>query len=61
LEDVAMIMQPDIDECGLEPIVSIPAPKLEYNVPGVIYVAFQKAADDYPIGMCCACTQIKHD
>lgn len=46
-----MIMQPDIDECGLEPIVSIPAPKLEYNTPGVIYVAFQKAADDYPIGM----------
>lgn len=51
LEDVAMIMQPDVDECGLEQIASISAPKLEYNVPGVLYIAFQKlAADDYPIG-----------
>ncbi|GAB5592979.1 coatomer subunit gamma [Umbelopsis nana] len=50
LEDVAMIMQPDVDECGLEQIASISAPKLEYNVPGVLYIAFQKlAADDYPI------------
>lgn len=45
-----MIMQPDVDDCGLEQVASISAPKLEYNVPGMLYLAFQKlAADDYPI------------
>jgi coatomer protein complex subunit gamma len=46
-----MIMQPDIDDCGLEQVASISAPKLEYSVTGVLYLAFQKlTADDFPIG-----------
>ena len=50
LEDVVMMMQPDIDECGLEQVASISSAKLEYNVPGVLYLAFQKLATDFPIG-----------
>lgn len=50
LEDVVMMMQPDIDECGLEQVASISSAKLEYNVPGVLYLAFQKLAADFPIG-----------
>jgi coatomer subunit gamma len=50
LEDVVMMMQPDVDECGLEQVASISSAKLEYNVTGVLYLAFQKLAADFPIG-----------
>jgi coatomer protein complex subunit gamma len=51
LEDVEMVMQMDDEECGLVKIFEIPAPKLEYNVPGNIYVAYEREdIDDFPIG-----------
>ncbi|KAI9008863.1 adaptin N terminal region-domain-containing protein [Phycomyces nitens] len=50
LENVGMMMQPDIDDCGLVKVVEIPALKLEYSVPGVIYVAFEKEDPaDFPV------------
>jgi coatomer protein complex subunit gamma len=35
-----MVMQPEID--GLVQVAEVPADVLEYNVPGVIYVAFEQ-------------------
>ncbi|KAG2181582.1 hypothetical protein INT44_008397, partial [Umbelopsis vinacea] len=49
LEDVVMMMQPDIDDCGLEQVASISSAKLEYNITGVLYLAFQKLTADFPI------------
>ncbi|KAI8149508.1 adaptin N terminal region-domain-containing protein [Fennellomyces sp. T-0311] len=50
LENVEMIMQPEIDDCGLRKVVEIPLAKLEYNVPGVIYVAFAREDEgDFPV------------
>jgi coatomer protein complex subunit gamma len=40
LEQVHMVMQPEID--GLVQLAEVPADTLEYNVPGVIYVAFEQ-------------------
>lgn len=40
LENVHMIMQPEID--GLVQVAELPAEKLEYNVTGAIYVAFEQ-------------------
>ncbi|KAG1221365.1 hypothetical protein G6F35_006041 [Rhizopus arrhizus] len=40
LENVHMVMQPEIE--GLAQVVEIPAERLEYNVPGTIYVAFEQ-------------------
>lgn len=48
LENVEMIMQPEIDDCGLTKVADIAADKLEYDVPGTIYVAFQKD-EDFPV------------
>ncbi|KAG2217384.1 hypothetical protein INT45_005268 [Circinella minor] len=42
LENVQMIMQPEMDDMGLTQIAEIPADKLEYNVPSAIYVAFEQ-------------------
>ena len=51
LENVDMVMQPEIDDCGLTKVAQLPAEKLEYNVPGVIYVAFEREDDgDFPVG-----------
>lgn len=51
LENVYMIMQPDIDDCGLIKVADLPAEKLEYNVPGTIYVAFEREDEgDFPAG-----------
>ncbi|KAI8337118.1 adaptin N terminal region-domain-containing protein [Chlamydoabsidia padenii] len=50
LENVHMVMQP-IDDLALIQIANIPAPKLEYNVPGYIYVAFeQEDSEDLAVG-----------
>ncbi|KAI8391211.1 adaptin N terminal region-domain-containing protein [Radiomyces spectabilis] len=50
LESVEMLMQPEIDDCGLVQVASIAAEKLEYNVTGVLYLAFQKEqADEFPV------------
>ncbi|KAG2181616.1 hypothetical protein INT44_008431 [Umbelopsis vinacea] len=49
LEEVVMMMQPGIDDCGLEQFVSISSAKLEYNVTGVLYLAFHKLTADFPI------------
>ncbi|KAG1057045.1 hypothetical protein G6F43_001092 [Rhizopus delemar] len=40
LENVHMIMQPEIE--GLVQVAEIPAEKLEYDIPGNIYVAFEQ-------------------
>ncbi|KAI9312096.1 adaptin N terminal region-domain-containing protein [Dichotomocladium elegans] len=49
LENVEMIMQPEIEDCGLVKVAELPAEKLEYNVPGVIYVAFEREDEgDFP-------------
>lgn len=51
LEDVEMVMQIDDEEAGLVRVLEIPAPKLEYDVPGQIYVAYEREdVDDFPIG-----------
>lgn len=42
LENVEMIMQPEVDDCGLTKVAEVPVAKLEYNVPGTIYVAFER-------------------
>ncbi|KAF7728890.1 coatomer subunit gamma [Apophysomyces ossiformis] len=50
LENVEMVMQAEVDDCGFIKVAEIPAAKLEYNVPGVIFVAFEKEdADDFPV------------
>lgn len=50
LENVHMVMQP-MDDAPLAQVVEIPAPKLEYNVPGYIYVAFeQEDPEDLAVG-----------
>ncbi|CAO3587908.1 unnamed protein product [Absidia cylindrospora] len=50
LENVHMLMQP-MDDAPLAQIVEIPATKLEYNVPGYIYVAFeQEDPEDLAVG-----------
>ncbi|RUP50466.1 coatomer subunit gamma [Jimgerdemannia flammicorona] len=50
LEEVTIVMQPEVDDIGIVEVVNIPAPKLEYNNPGVSYVAFKKDdPDDYPL------------
>ncbi|KAI8063543.1 adaptin N terminal region-domain-containing protein [Gongronella butleri] len=51
LENVQMVMQP-LDDVPLEPVIEIPAAKLEYNVPGVIYVAFEQLTpeEDLAVG-----------
>ncbi|CDH50687.1 coatomer subunit gamma [Lichtheimia corymbifera JMRC:FSU:9682] len=49
LENVYMIMQPDMDDCGLIKVADLPAEKLEYNIPGTIYVAFEREDEgDFP-------------
>ncbi|KAI8138268.1 adaptin N terminal region-domain-containing protein [Fennellomyces sp. T-0311] len=48
LENVQMIMQPEVDDMGLVQVAEIPAAKLEYNVPSAIYVAFEQ--QDYAVG-----------
>lgn len=51
LEDVEMVMQIDDEEAGLVRVLEIPAPKLEYDIPGQIYVAYEREdVDDFPIG-----------
>jgi coatomer protein complex subunit gamma len=51
LENVEMLMQIDDEESGLVKVWEIPAPKLEYNVQGQIYVAYEREdIDDFPIG-----------
>jgi coatomer protein complex subunit gamma len=51
LEDVEMVMQIDDEEAGLVRVLEIPAPKLEYDVPGQIYVVYEREdVDDFPIG-----------
>lgn len=51
LENVYMIMQPDMDDCGLIKVADLPAEKLEYNIPGTIYVAFEREDEgDFPAG-----------
>ncbi|KAI7862746.1 adaptin N terminal region-domain-containing protein [Spinellus fusiger] len=50
LENVGMMMQPDMENCGLIKVAEVLASKLECNVPGVIYVAFEKEdPQDFPI------------
>ncbi|RUS23127.1 Coatomer/calthrin adaptor appendage, C-terminal subdomain-containing protein [Endogone sp. FLAS-F59071] len=50
LEEVTIVMQPEVDDIGLVEVVNIPAPKLQYNNPGVSYVAFKKDdPDDFPL------------
>ncbi|CAO3626491.1 unnamed protein product [Cunninghamella echinulata] len=50
LENVHMVMQ-SLDDAPLTQIIEIPAPKLEYNVPGIIYVAFeQEDPEDLAVG-----------
>jgi coatomer protein complex subunit gamma len=50
LENVHMVMQP-MDDAPLVQVVEVPAPKLEYNVPGYIYVAFeQEDPEDLAVG-----------
>ncbi|ORX53206.1 Coatomer, gamma subunit [Hesseltinella vesiculosa] len=51
LENVQMVMQP-LDDAPLVQVIEVPAPKLEYNVPGVIYVAFEQAnpQEDLAVG-----------
>ncbi|CEP19374.1 hypothetical protein [Parasitella parasitica] len=50
LENVEMVMQLDDEDCGLVRVLEIPAPKLEYNVPGHIYVAYEREdVDDFPV------------
>ncbi|KAI7902633.1 adaptin N terminal region-domain-containing protein [Cokeromyces recurvatus] len=49
LENVEMMMQMDDEESGLVRLFEIPAPKLEYNVPGHIYIAYERPEDDFPI------------
>ncbi|KAL7314997.1 coatomer subunit gamma [Mucor circinelloides] len=50
LEDVEMVMQIDDEEAGLVRVLEIPAPKLEYDIPGQIYVAYEREdVDDFPI------------
>ncbi|KAI8334578.1 adaptin N terminal region-domain-containing protein [Chlamydoabsidia padenii] len=50
LENVHMVMQP-MDDAPLVQVVEIPAPKLEYNVAGYIYVAFeQEDPEDLAVG-----------
>ncbi|KAI9485580.1 MAG: adaptin N terminal region-domain-containing protein [Benjaminiella poitrasii] len=48
LENVEMVMEMDDEEAGLVPLFEIPAPKLEYNVPGNIYVAYERQEDEFP-------------
>ncbi|KAI9249738.1 adaptin N terminal region-domain-containing protein [Phascolomyces articulosus] len=48
LENVQMIMQPEMEDMGLTQVAEIPAEKLEYNVPSAIYVAFEQ--EDYAVG-----------
>ncbi|KAI9492121.1 adaptin N terminal region-domain-containing protein [Zychaea mexicana] len=48
LENVQMIMQPEMDDMGLTQVAEIPADRLEYNVPNAIYVAFEQ--QDYAVG-----------
>lgn len=50
LEDVEMVMQIDDEEACLTKVFEIPAPKLEYNVQGQIYVAYEREdVNDFPI------------
>ncbi|KAI9318020.1 adaptin N terminal region-domain-containing protein [Dichotomocladium elegans] len=48
LENVQMVMQPEVDDMGLVQVAEIPAAKLEYGVKQSIYVAFEQ--QDYAIG-----------
>lgn len=51
LEDVEMVMQIDDEDAGLVRVLEIPAPKLEYDIPGQIYIAYEREdVDDFPIG-----------
>lgn len=51
LENVEMVMQIDDEEAGLVRVLEIPATKLQYDVPGQIYVAYEREdVDDFPIG-----------
>lgn len=50
LENVVMVMQPEVADCGLVKVAEVPVAKLEYNVPGTIYVAFEKEEEDFPAG-----------
>lgn len=46
-----MVMQIDDEEAGLVRVLEIPAAKLQYDVPGQIYVAYERQdIDDFPIG-----------
>ncbi|KAI9363191.1 adaptin N terminal region-domain-containing protein [Pilaira anomala] len=50
LENVEMMMQIDDEESGLVRVLEIPAAKLQYDVPGQIYVAYEREdVDDFPI------------
>ncbi|KAG2199331.1 hypothetical protein INT47_012965 [Mucor saturninus] len=50
LENVEMVMQIDDEEAGLVKVLEIPASKLQYDVPGQIYVAYEREdVDDFPI------------
>ncbi|OBZ91477.1 Coatomer subunit gamma-2 [Choanephora cucurbitarum] len=50
LENVEMIMQIDYEEAGLVRVLEIPAAQLAYDVPGQIYVGYEREdPDDYPI------------
>lgn len=50
LENVEMVMQIDDEDAGLVKLFEIPAPKLEYDVQGQIYVAYEREdIDDFPI------------
>ncbi|KAI1972539.1 coatomer subunit gamma [Ophidiomyces ophidiicola] len=51
LEDISIVASPSEDEEILEEDFIVPAPKLETNSPGIVYVAFKKIDDEntYPI------------
>lgn len=51
LENVEMMMQIDDEEAGLVRVLEIPAAQLAYDVPGQIYIGYEREdVDDYPIG-----------
>ncbi|RCI07061.1 coatomer subunit gamma [Rhizopus stolonifer] len=50
LEHVEMVMQMDDEQAGLVRVLEMPAAQLAYDVPGQIYVAYEREdEDDFPV------------